>query len=120
MSSNNRDVASVWDMAQAIRNIQAFTEDLTFNEYLNDILIISAVERQFEVLGEAARRISTEFQRAHTDIDWQRIIGLRNIISHRYDEVRQEILWAIIHSELAPLLTQLEDLLPPLPEQDES
>lgn len=120
MQSNNRDVASVWDMAQAIRHIQAFTNGLTFDDYVNNILIVSAVERKFEVLGEAARRISTEFQQAHADIDWQRIIGLRNIISHRYDEVRQEILWAIIHSELAPLLTQIEELLPPLPEQDES
>jgi uncharacterized protein with HEPN domain len=119
MQSNNRDIASIWDMAQAIQNIQAFTSSFTFDEYLNDIRTISAVERQFEVLGEAARRISMEFQQAHPDVDWQRIIGLRNIIAHRYDEVRQEILWTIINSELTPLLTQLEALLPPLPGQDE-
>lgn len=119
MQPNNRDVASVWDMTQAIQRIQIFTNGLTFDAYLNDIRTISAVERQFEVLGEAARRISMEFQQAHPDIDWQRIIGLRNIIAHRYDEVRQEILWTIINSELTPLLTQLETLLPPLPDQDE-
>lgn len=119
MPSNNRDVASVWDMTKAIHNIQLFTSNLTFDEYLKDILVISAVERQFEVLGEAARRISIEFQQAHPHIDWQRIIGLRNIIAHRYDEVRQEILWTIISTELTPLLTQLEALLPPLPEDNE-
>lgn len=118
MTSNNRDVASAWDMTKAIQNIQVFTSSLTFDEYLQDILTISAVERQFEVLGEAARRISTEFQQAHPHIDWQRIIGLRNIIAHRYDEVRQEILWTIIHSELTSLLTQLEALLPSLPADD--
>ncbi|MBE7385044.1 MAG: DUF86 domain-containing protein [Leptolyngbya sp. SIO1E4] len=64
----------------------------SYKEYLNDIRTVSAVERQFEGLGEAARRISTEFQHAYPNIDWQRIIGLRNIIAHRYDEVRQEIL----------------------------
>ena len=78
-------------MTQAIQHIQTFTSGLTFDEYLNDMLIISAVERQFEVLGEAARRVSVEFQQTHPNIDWQRIIGLRNIISHRYDEVRQEM-----------------------------
>ena len=119
MQPNNRDIASVWDMTQAIQRIQTFTSGLTFDEYLNNMLIISAVERQFEVLGEAARRISVEFQQAHSNIGWQRIIGLRNIIAHRYDEVRQEILWAIVSSELTPLLTQLEALLPPLPGQDE-
>lgn len=119
MQSNNRDVASVWDMTQAIQRIQSFASDLTFDEYLDDIRTISAVERQFEILGEAARRISDEFRQAHSAIDWQRIIGLRNIVAHRYDQVRQDILWTIIHSDLAPLLAQLEALLPPLPGQHE-
>lgn len=117
MQSNNRDVASIWDMVQAVRYIQSFTENLSFEEYLNDIRTVSAVERQFEILGEAARRISEEFRQAHTEIDWQRIVGLRNIVIHRYDEVDQDILWTIIHSELPPLLTQIEPLLPSLPGQ---
>jgi uncharacterized protein with HEPN domain len=120
MQSNNRDGASVWDMTQAIQYIQTFTSGLTFDEYLNDIRTISAVERQFEVLGEAARRISNEFRQAHPAIDWQRIVGLRNIVAHRYDEVRQDILWTIIHSELAPLLVQLESILPPLPDEPQT
>ncbi len=119
MQSNNRDVASVWDMTQAIQYIQTFTNGLSFDEYLNDVRTISAVERQFEVLGEAARRISNEFRQAHPSIDWQRIVGLRNIVAHRYNEVRQDILWTIIHSELTPLLSQLEALLPPLPQPNE-
>ncbi|NJP09256.1 MAG: DUF86 domain-containing protein [Leptolyngbyaceae cyanobacterium RU_5_1] len=117
MQSNNRDIASVWDIVQAIRYIQSFTANLSFEDYLNDIRTISAVERQFEILGEAARRISEEFRQVYLAIDWQRIVGLRNIVIHRYDEVDQDILWMIIHSELAPLLTQLEALLPPLPDQ---
>jgi uncharacterized protein with HEPN domain len=117
MQSSNRDLASVWDMVQAIRYIQTFTKDLSFEEYLNDVRTTSAVERQFEILGEAARRISEEFRQTHRAIDWQRIIGLRNIVIHRYDEVDQDILWAIVGSELAPLLSQLEPLLSPLPEE---
>jgi uncharacterized protein with HEPN domain len=53
----------------------------------------------------------------HRAIDWQRIVGLRNIVIHRYDEVDQDILWAIAGSELAPLMSQLEPLLSPLPEE---
>jgi uncharacterized protein with HEPN domain len=117
MQSSNCDVASVWDMVQAIRYIQTFTKDLSFEEYLDDVRTMSAVERQFEILGEAARRISEEFRQTHLAIDWQRIVGLRNIVIHRYDEVNQDILWAIAVSELAPLLSQLEPLLPPLPEE---
>ncbi|MBW4514078.1 MAG: DUF86 domain-containing protein [Timaviella obliquedivisa GSE-PSE-MK23-08B] len=49
-------------------------------------------------------------------MDWQRIASLRNIMIHRYEEVDQDILWAIAGSELSPLLSQLEPLLAPLPE----
>ncbi|MFM7427303.1 MAG: DUF86 domain-containing protein [Elainella sp.] len=80
---------------------------------LNDIRTISAVERQFEIVGEAARRISQEFRQAYPEIDWQRIVGLRNVVAHRYGEVDQDVIWAIIQSELTPLRTQLEILLPP-------
>ncbi len=117
MQSNKRDIASVWDMKRAIQYIQTFTNGLAFDEYLNDIRTISAVERQFEVLGEATRRISNEFRQTHPTIDWQRIIGLRNIVAHRYDEVRQDILWTVIQSELTPLLVQLESILPLLPDE---
>ncbi len=117
MQPNDRDIASIWDMVQAIRYIQTFVENSSLDDYLADMRTISAVERQFEILGEAARRISNELRQAHTAIDWPRIIGLRNIVIHQYDEVDQDILWAIIHSELAPLLIQLEALLPPLPDE---
>ena len=56
-------------MAQAIRRILEFTANLSYNEYLHSVLIQSAVERQFEILGEAARRVSQEFQQSHSEID---------------------------------------------------
>ena len=82
MQPSDRDTASVWDMAQAIRYIQTFVDSLSLDDYLVDIRTVSAVERQFEILGEAARRISHEFRQAHPAIDWQKVIGLRNIVIH--------------------------------------
>ena len=118
MQSNERDIASLWDMAQAIRRILEFTANLSYGEYLQSVLIQSAVERQFEILGEAARRISLEFQQSHSEIDWRNLIGLRNIIAHRYDQVRPEILWGFITSDLQNLLEQLDTLLPPIPDSE--
>ncbi|NJL19626.1 MAG: DUF86 domain-containing protein [Leptolyngbyaceae cyanobacterium SM1_3_5] len=113
---NNRDAASIWDMVQAIHRIQEFTANLPFENYVESLLVQSAVERQFMILGEAARRISDEFRQVHPEIAWRRIIGLRNVLTHRYDAVRQERVWTIITSELNDLLLQLEPLLPPLPD----
>jgi uncharacterized protein with HEPN domain len=104
-------------MIQAIRYIQFFVADLCFEEYLDDIRTRSAVERQFGILGEAARRISQDFRQAHPAIDWQRIIGLRNILTHQYEAVNQGVLWTIITSDLEPLKNQLESLLPSLPDE---
>jgi uncharacterized protein with HEPN domain len=74
---------------------------------------------KFEILGEAARRLSDEFRQAHPEINWRRIIGLRNILIHRYDEIRQQTIWQTVTSELEPLLLQLEALLLPLPDDNE-
>jgi uncharacterized protein with HEPN domain len=93
MQANNRDAGSLWDMVRAIHRIQEFTTNLTYEAYLGSILVQSAVERQLEILGEAARRLSDEFRQAHPEIDWRRIIGLRNILIHRYDEIRQQMIW---------------------------
>ncbi|NJR38111.1 MAG: DUF86 domain-containing protein [Leptolyngbyaceae cyanobacterium CSU_1_4] len=114
MLTNSFDAASLWDMVQAIQRIQEFTATLSYDNYLNSLLVQSAVERQLEILGEAARRLSNEFRQAHPEIAWRRIIGLRNILIHRYDEIRQQMIWAIVASELELLRLQLEALLPPL------
>ena len=104
-------------MANAIYRIQEFTANLTYDAYLDSVLIQSAVERQLEILGEAARRLSDEFRQVHPEIDWRRIIGLRNILIHRYDEIRQQTIWATVVSELEPLLAQLENLLSSWPNE---
>lgn len=98
-------------MVNAIRRIQEFTESLTCESYLESILIQSAVERQLEILGEAAHRLSDEMRQRHPEIEWRKIIGLRNIIIHRHDEIRQQTIWETVVSELDPLLLQLERLL---------
>lgn len=116
MPTNNRDAGSIWDMIQAIAKIQKFTANLSFENYLNSALIQSAVERQLEILGEAAGRTSSDFRSVHSNIDWRGIIGLRNILIHRYDDIQQQVVWEVVVSNLVPLRTQLEDCLPPLPE----
>jgi uncharacterized protein with HEPN domain len=109
MRTNHRDNASLWDMVQAI---QEFVMGLSYEDYLNSRRDQMAVERGLEILGEAARRLSEEFQQAHPEVDWRNVIGLRNVIVHRYEQVQQERIWAIAITDLPTLLAQLEPLLP--------
>jgi uncharacterized protein with HEPN domain len=119
MPPNNRDAGYLWDMLQAARRLQEFTAGLSYEYYLNSILLQSAVERQLEILGEAARRISDAFRQEHPEIPWSDIIGQRNVIAHQYDDLKQEQLWSVVTSDIPPLIAQLEPLIPPLPPEIE-
>jgi uncharacterized protein with HEPN domain len=116
MQPSEDDLESLWDMRKAILQIQAFTLGMSEAQYLNNLLVQSAVERKLEILGEAARRVSQDFQLAHPEVDWRNTIGLRNVIAHRYDRVKQDQLWRIVQTVLPNFLALLTPLLPPIEE----
>lgn len=120
MPPTNREAGYLWDMLQAARRIQEFTANLSYEDYLDSILLQSAVERQFEILGEASRRMSEEFRQEHPEIPWSGIISQRNVIAHQYDEIIQQQLWSVVIEDIPVLTSQLEPLVPPLPPEIES
>jgi len=107
-----RDPAALWDMLQACRNVVAFIEGRTEAEYTCDLLLRSAVERQVEIIGEAARRLSEGFRQEHPEIPWAGIIGQRNVLSHRYDTIENHRIWQVAAEDVRHLIPQLEALLP--------
>ena len=103
----------LYDILQAARNLQQFIQGKTFPDYEADALIRAAVERQFEIIGEALRRISKEDSAAAVQIhEHERIIAFRNILIHGYAEVDHRIVWDILQSKLPTLLREVESLLP--------
>ena len=100
------------DAASACRLISKFTYQRDFEQYDSDLMLCSAVERQFEIVGEALNRAKTEEPSVIDHIpDIRRIIGLRNRIIHGYDTVDNQIVWDIAHTELPAMLQQLESLI---------
>ena len=106
-------------MLQAARRLQEFTVGVFFEAYLESVLLQSAVERQLEILGEAARRISEASRQEHPEIPWSSVIGQRNVIAHQYDDVNLEQLWSVVTLDIPILIAQLEPLIPPLPPEIE-
>ncbi|MGB9752344.1 MAG: DUF86 domain-containing protein [Roseiflexus castenholzii] len=119
MQPEERDPAYLWDMLIAARSVVEFTHDITLDAFLSDNrdaeIIRLAVERKLEILGEAARRVSPHFRETHPEIPWTQIIGLCNLISHEYDRVDHERIYAIAREEAPQLIALLEPLIPPLP-----
>ncbi len=99
------------DMLQAALKIKKYTKDLDFNAFLKDDKTIDAVVRNFEVIGEVANRIESDFKENHPEIEWKRIRGFRNRIVHEYFGIDYEIVWAIIESYLDELIDWLNTLI---------
>ncbi len=114
-----RDPAYLWDMLDAAKAIMAFVSNRTFYDFQQDRMLRNAIERNLEIIGEAANRVSESFQKAHSEIPWKSIIGQRNILIHEYGEIKNERIWAVATKRVAELAAILEPLLPPNPMPDD-
>ncbi|MEL6139234.1 MAG: HepT-like ribonuclease domain-containing protein [Cyanobacteria bacterium J06628_6] len=117
MTDNARTSAALLDMVEALEAVQEFVAGRTYDDYAADRMLRRAIERELEILGEAANRVPKGFQADHSDIDWGQIIGLRNVIIHRYDQIEDERMWEIIMVQVPQCLAQVKPLVPPLPEE---
>lgn len=110
MPVDRREMALLWDMLDSARTAIEFTEGLRFEEFLRDRKTRNAVERNLEILGEAARRVSSATREHQAHVPWRSIIGLRNVLAHEYGDIRYEVLWSVVREKLPPLIEQLESL----------
>jgi uncharacterized protein with HEPN domain len=114
MDPQERNIAYLWDMREAAQLISDFLKGATYSHFITDKMMQSAIERQLEIIGEAARRITPEYQQAHPEIPWHGIIGLRNILTHEYGEVKLDRVWLVASTSIPELLTILDALIPPI------
>jgi len=68
-----------------------------------------------QVVGEAARKVSSEFTEAHPEVPWENIIGMRHKLVHDYLGVDEDIVWQVVTVDLPRLVRSLEPLVPPAP-----
>lgn len=107
-----RDDALLLDMLIAARKIQRFVSGLTAEAFAADELVQSAVIRELQVIGEAARLITAETRTAASQIDWRAITGMRNRLVHQYFSIRLDVVWETVHQSIPALIAQLEPLVP--------
>lgn len=111
------DLANVLDMLAAAKAVVQFVAGKTLENYVGDLFLRSAVERQIEIIGEAARGISDEFQSLHTEIPWRPIIAQRHVLAHDYGEIVDERIWRVATEYIPDLIPQLESILTDAGEQ---
>jgi len=99
------------DILEAIEKILQFREGVSFETFSADEMRKDAVIRNFEVIGEAIKKLPPELTGRYPDIDWKRIAGLRDTLIHGYFNVKPTVLWDIMNEDLPTLKKEIKTVL---------
>lgn len=99
------------DIQTSATDIQLYTTGMDETDYIKNQVVRRAVEREFEIIGEALRRISASFPEVAARITGaSQIISFRNVLAHGYDVVEDTIVWSILQKRLPTLLVEVQTL----------
>lgn len=101
----------VEDILESIDKIETYVANMHFENFTQDSKTIDAVVRNLEIIGEASNHIPDELKKKYSEIEWRKIIGLRNRVIHEYFGVSLRIVWQIIKNEIPPLSGQIKNIL---------
>ena len=96
---------------EAIERLQKYAGDLCKEELEADVLRYYGIVKNIEIIGEAARMLSTPFKETHTAVNWRMIANMRNFLVHEYFRVDSEVVWEVIHTEMVELKAHIMDYL---------
>ena len=91
------------DIIEAVRRIKEFTNSMGFDDFEADIKTQDAVVRNLEIIGEASGRLPEEVRLSAPEIEWRKIVGIRNILAHEYFGISLPIIWDVAQNKLDEL-----------------
>ena len=91
------------DILEAISKIEEYTGQLDFDKFSKNSMTIDATVRNFEIIGEAVKHISSDIKKQHPDIPWKVMAGMRNKLVHEYFGVDKKVLWKTIKEDIVPV-----------------
>jgi len=98
------------DIHECIDHIRDYVGGLKFETFESTVQIQDAVLRRLEIIGEAANRLSPEFQARHSEIPWRTIVDLRNVLIHQYMGAKLDRVWEIIRKRLPELRRVINEM----------
>lgn len=98
---------------ECIGRIERYTVDGK-DRFVADSMVQDAVVRNLEIIGEATKRLDDAYRKAHPQIPWRAVSGLRDVLIHQYEGVDLDRVWNVVVNGLPSLKEAIEKLLPPL------
>ena len=111
MPLKQRDLASLWDMREAAREIIDLAQGISFAMFEKNHVVRDAVERQLFVIGEASSHVSEGFREKHPQIPWAQIMGQKNFLTNENGEIHVERAWLTATKIIPELIGELDRLL---------
>lgn len=106
-----RELAYLEDIAEHAERIASYTRGQNKEDFSADQRTLDAVVRCFEVIGEAAKRVSDETLERIPGIDWKGFKGFRDVLIHGYDDVDTEVVWDSVTHEVPELAARVREFL---------
>ncbi len=108
MKHGDPDIARLEDMRAFALEARSLVDGVSFYQYAADRMRMLALERALDLVGEAARRISADRQRAIPGIPWQDIVGQRNVLAHMYGRIDHSQLYLTATKDVEDLVAAID------------
>lgn len=103
-----KDKGRLQHILSSIERVREFTEGMSKEELVNDILHLHATVYNVQIVGEAVYKLTKEFKEFHTETPWRMIEKMRHILVHDYYKINFDILWIVINEDLPILEEQIK------------
>ena len=100
------DTIYIDHILKSINNILEYTSGLTKKDFAKNALVQDAVIRNFEIIGEATKKVSNDFRKVNSEIQWKEMAGMRYKLIHDYIGVDIDVIWRTIEQDL-PVIKKL-------------
>lgn len=96
---------------ESIGYIESFIRSRIRDEFDKSVELQDALSRRLEIIGEAAKNIDDDFKQKHKEIEWKKIVGMRDVMIHKYFEIDLDLVWNTVKEDLPKLKKEISKIL---------